>query len=141
MTVDRCAVYGLLITSYKNINMTNYQNLDVWKKSMLLVKGIYTELKFYPKEEMYALTSQTKRAAISVPANIAEGIGRNYKKDTLQFLHIARGSLYELETLLKIAEMLQITKEEKFQKIQEQIQECLRLLNGFITYYEKSTLK
>ncbi len=121
--------------------MTNYQNLDVWKKSMLTVKGIYTELKFYPKEEMYALTSQTKRAAISVPANIAEGIGRNYKKNTLQFLHIARGSLYELETLLKIAEMLQITKEEKFQKIQEQIQECLRLLNGFITYYEKSTLK
>ena len=56
-------------------------------------------------------------------------------------MHIARGSLYELETLLKIAEMLQITKEEKFQKIQEQIQECLRLLNGFITYYEKSTLK
>jgi len=139
MTVDRCAVYGLLIPSYKNINMTNYQNLDVWKKSMLLVKGIYTELKFYPKEEMYALTSQTKRTAISVPANIAEG--RNYKKDTLQFLHIARGSLHELETLLKIAEMLQITREEKFQKIQEQIQECLRLLNGFITYYEKPTLK
>jgi len=96
--------------------MTNYQNPDVWKKSMLLVKGIYTELKFYSKEEMHALTSQTKRAAISVPANIAEGIGRNYKKDTLQFLHIARGSLYELETLLKIAEMLQITKEESFKK-------------------------
>jgi four helix bundle protein len=121
--------------------MANYQNLDVWNKSMLLVKEIYTELKFYPKEEMYALTPQTKRAAVSVPANIAEGIGRNYKKDTVQFLHIARGSLYELETLLKLAEMLEIMKEESFQKIQEQIQECLRLLNGFITYYEKSALK
>ncbi len=120
--------------------MTNYQNLDIWKKSML-VTGIYAELKSYPKEEMYALTSQTKRAAVSVPANIAEGIGRNYKKDTLQFLHIARGSLYKLKTLLKIAEMLQIIKEEQSQKTQEQIQECLRLLNGFITYYEKSTLK
>ncbi|MFN2438952.1 MAG: four helix bundle protein [Chitinophagaceae bacterium] len=121
--------------------MTNYQNLDVWKKSMLLVKEIYTELKYYPKEEMYGLTSQTKKAAVSIPANIAEGVGRNYKKDTVQFLHIARGSLYELETLLQIAEMLGVLKEEKLKQIQEQIQECLRLLNGFITYYEKSTLK
>ncbi len=103
--------------------MTNYQTLDVWKKSMSLVKGIYTELKFYHKEKMYALTSQTKRAAVSIPSNIAEGVGRNYKKDTVQFLHIARGSLYELETLLVITQMLEILKEEQFQKIQEQIQE------------------
>ena len=76
--------------------MATYQNLDVWKKSMELVKDIYDTVKFYPREEQYALTSQTKRAAISIPANIAEGIGRNYKKDTIQFLHISRGSLYEL---------------------------------------------
>ncbi len=65
--------------------MTNYQNLDVWKKSMQLVKNVYELVKSYPKEELFALTQQTKRAAISIPANIAEGIGRNYKKDTIHF--------------------------------------------------------
>lgn len=79
--------------------MTNYKNLEAWKKSMELVREVYILRKKYPKEEFYALTSQIKRTAISVPANIAEGSGRNYKKDTIQFLHISRGSLYELETL------------------------------------------
>jgi four helix bundle protein len=121
--------------------MTNYQNLDVWKKSMVLVKSVYDVVKVYPKEELFALTSQTKRAAVSIPANIAEGAGRNYKKDTIQFLHISRGSLYELETLLNIALMLQIIKKENFDKLNEQMKECLKLLNGLITYFEKSDLK
>lgn len=60
--------------------MTNYKNLQIWKKSMELVREIYLLTKTYPKEELYALTSQTKRAAVSVPANIAEGSGRNYKR-------------------------------------------------------------
>ena len=80
--------------------MSNYKKLDVWKQSMLLVKEIYLMTKKFPKEELYALTSQAKRAAISIPCNIAEGIGRNYKKDTIQFLHISGGSLYELEHCL-----------------------------------------
>ena len=93
--------------------MTTYQNLEAWKKSMALVKNVYVIVKSYPKEELYALTSQTKRAAISVPANIAESIGRNYKKDTIPFLHIARGSLYEVESLLLIAVSLDLLNEEK----------------------------
>lgn len=121
--------------------MTSYQNLDVWKKSMALIKDVYLTLKVFPKEEIYALTSQTKRAAISISANIAEGIGRNYKKDTLQFLHIARGSLYELETLLLIAVSLDFIAEEKGQILIVQIDESMRLLNGLITYFEKSELK
>ena len=108
---------------------------------MLLVKDVYVLLKDYPKEEIYALSSQTKRSAVSVPANIAEGIGRNSKKDTIQFLHISRGSLYELETLLCIAEMLIYITKEHFKMMSEKIQECLRLLNGLISYYEKSDLK
>ncbi len=121
--------------------MTNYQNLEVWKKSILLVKNVYLVLKEYPKEEIYALSSQTKRAAVSVPANIAEGVGRNYKKDTIPFLHVSRGSLYELETLFHIGEMLGYILKETFKSINAQIQECLRLINGLISYYEKSNLK
>ncbi len=121
--------------------MTGYKKLEAWKKSMQLVKEIYVLTKFFPKEELYALTSQIKRAAVSIPCNIAEGSGRNYKKDTIQFLHISRGSLYEVETLLNIAVMVEIITEEKFTPLSELIEECLKILNGLISYYEKSNLK
>ena len=121
--------------------MKSYKNLDSWKKSMQLVKDIYLTVKDFPKEELYCLTSQIKRAAVSIPANIAEGIGRNYKKDTIQFLHISRGSLYELETLLNIAVMTEILKTEQFNNVSENIDECARIINGLISYYEKSDLK
>ena len=68
--------------------MRNYQKLDAWKSFMRLVKEIYELTKKFPKEELYALSSQSKRAAVSIPSNIAEGMGRQYKKDTIQFLHI-----------------------------------------------------
>ncbi|GAB2835920.1 four helix bundle protein [Ferruginibacter profundus] len=121
--------------------MTGYKKVEAWKKSMQLVKEIYLLTKTFPKEELYALTSQTKRAAVSVPFNIAEGSGRNYKKDTIQFLHISRGALYELETLLNIAVMMEIINEEKFTPLSLLIEECLKVLNGLIGYYEKSNLK
>ncbi|MEI9957221.1 MAG: four helix bundle protein [Ferruginibacter sp.] len=121
--------------------MTGYKKLEAWKKSMLLVKEIYLLTKSFPKEELYGLTSQTKRAAVSVPCNIAEGSGRNYKKDTIQFLHISRGSLYEVETLLNIAVMVEVISEERFIPLSILIEECLKILNGLISYYEKSNLK
>ena len=121
--------------------MTNYKQLEAWKKSMQLVKEVYVLTRLFPKEELYALTSQIRRAAVSVPANIAEGSGRNYKKETIQFLHISRGSLYELETLLNIAVMVEIMLEDKFLPLSDLIEECLKILNGLIGYYEKSDLK
>ena len=121
--------------------MTNYKNLEAWKKAMELVKEVYLLTKSFPKEELYALTSQTKRAAVSIPSNIAEGMGRNYKKDTIQFLHISRGSIYELETLLNIAVMVEIISEKKFNDICPLSDECLKILNGLIKYMEKSNLK
>jgi four helix bundle protein len=121
--------------------MTNYKNLEAWKKAMELVKDVYLLTAAYPKEELYGLTSQTKRAAISVPSNIAEGMGRQYKKDTLQFLHIARGSLYELETLCNIAVMVDVLTEEAFHPIGEKIETSLRILNGFINHLERAKLK
>jgi four helix bundle protein len=97
--------------------MSNYQKLDAWKESMLLVKEIYLTTKKFPKEELFGLASQAKRAAVSIPANIAEGMGRQYKKDTIQFLHVARGSVYELETLLNIAVMVEIVAQVEFEKV------------------------
>ena len=119
--------------------MTSYKKLDAWKKAMLLIKEIYLVTKAYPKEELFALTSQTKRAGISIAANIAEGVGRNYKKDTIQFLHIARGSLYEVETLLNIAVMVEIISEERFNTFENMIDEEIRILNGLIKSYESRT--
>src|SRR5437867_516794 len=81
----------------------SYTNLDVWKKSRKLTNSIYSLTKNYPKEETYGLTSQIRRCTISIPSNIAEGCGRNSPKDSIQFFHIARGSLYELESQLYIS--------------------------------------
>jgi four helix bundle protein len=139
MSVGRLGLYIDSFLKFKT--MSKYQNLDVWKTSMQLVKEVYLLTKKYPKEELYALTSQTKRAGVSIPSNIAEGLGRNYKKDTIQFLHIARGSIYELETLLNIAVMVEIISEDDFKAILPSLEKSMQLLNGFINYMEKSKLK
>ena len=117
--------------------MTYYKNLEAWKKGMQLVKHVYLLTKKYPKEELFALTSQTKRAVVSIPSNIAEGMGRNYKKDTIQFVHIARGSLYELKTLLNIAVMVDIISEEAFAAYPPLIDELLKIMNGLISSLER----
>jgi len=117
--------------------MKSYKTLDVWKFSMQLVKEVYLLTKSYPKEEQYTLVSQTNRAAVSIPLNIAEGFGRQYKKDTLQFFHISRGSLYELETVLNIGLMINIAREEEVNKILLLLETVLRLLNGLINSFEK----
>src|SRR5438067_1019763 len=121
--------------------MKSYKDLDVWKTAMQLVNEIYIITKDYPKEEVYSLTSQTKRAAVSVAANIAEGMGRQYKKDTIQFLHVSRGSLYELETLLVVAFNTGILMLEKYSKLNEMVEKTLQVLGGLIRYLEKAELK
>ena len=121
--------------------MANYKSLDAWKYSMQLVKEVYLLTEKFPKEGLYALTSQMKRAVVSVPSNIADGLGRQYKKDTLQFLHISRGSLYELETLLNIAVMVEIITAEEFNKMATSFEKSLQVLNGFINYNQKADLE
>jgi four helix bundle protein len=135
MTVDSITISNVTL-SFIKIVMTNYKNLLAWQKAMLLVKEIYIVTKLYPKEELFALTSQTKRAAVSIPSNIAEGCGRKTKKDTSHFLYISRGSLYELETHLNIAVMIEILSEASFQKITLILDECLKILNGLTRRYE-----
>lgn len=117
--------------------MTNYKKLEVWTLSMELVKEIYSLTKFYPANERFGLISQTNRAAVSIPSNIAEGMGRNYKKDTIQFLHVSRGSAYEVETLLNVALMINIIDEQTYNNINKKIDSNIRLINGFINYLEQ----
>jgi four helix bundle protein len=119
--------------------INSYQDLDVWKQSRHLVKVIYQVSKAFPKEEQFGLINQLRRAAISVPSNIAEGTGRNHKKDSIQFFFIARGSLYEIETQLIIACDLDFLSKEKLSKILIQLTRCKKLLNGFINYFQKQT--
>jgi four helix bundle protein len=117
-----------------------YKELDVWIKSRVLVKEIYLITLSLPKEELYGIVSQMRRSAVSIPSNIAEGYGRQHKKETVQFLHIARGSLYELETQLYIATDLHFIDETKMNKTILMIEENRKLLNGLIKYFENSTI-
>jgi len=117
-----------------------YKELDVWIKSRSLVKEIYIVTSSLPKEEIYGLVSQMRRAAVSVTSNIAEGYGRQYRKETIQFLHISRGSLYEMETQLYICTDLNYLSEEKVNTIILLIEETRKLLNGLIKYFENSVV-
>ena len=115
----------------------SYTELEAWKKARGLVKQIYLNTQLFPKEELYALTSQIRRAAISVPSNIAEGIGRNFDKETLQFLQIAKGSLYEVETQMYLAFDLKYVSLEVLNDSLAKIEESRRLLIGLINYYKR----
>jgi four helix bundle protein len=113
-----------------------YKDLEAWKKGMELVKHIYQLTAVFPREELFGLTSQLRRAAVSVPTNIAEGIGRNFKKDTIQFFHIARGSLYEVETLVDISVNVEIVLPGATASILILIEEEKKIVNGLIKSYE-----
>ena len=108
----------------------SYRDLIVWRKSVELVSNIYAATRSFPKEEMYGITSQIRRAGVSVPANIAEGQGRNSPGEFRQFLGIAQGSLAELETLLIISGNLQYFTPAGTDKLLEKCGEISRLLAG-----------
>lgn len=107
-----------------------YQQLIVWQKSMLLVSEIYRLTQGFPDNEKFGLTSQLRRAAVSVPSNIAEGSGRGSDKDFCRFLYQARGSLTEIETQLLIAQQLGFCAIEK--NIDELTQQVFAMLNKLI---------
>ena len=113
-----------------------YINLNVWSKNRELCNLIYRITRNYPKDEIYGLVMQMRRAAVSVLSNLAEGCGRNTKKDSIQFFHIARGSLYELETQCYISLDQQYIDFNDMPRLSDHIAECKKLLNGFINYFE-----
>lgn len=109
--------------------MRKHHRLLAWKESIELVKQVYGISSHYPKEELYGLTSQMRRAAVSVPSNIAEGAARDSSAEFSRFLIIARGSLSELETQILIARTLGYYHDEK---VLEQIEKVFALIGGLL---------
>jgi four helix bundle protein len=117
--------------------MTGYQKyteLEVWKQARALALLIYELTASFPKAEQFGLVSQMRRCVVSVPSNIAEGCGRQHIKETIQFLNIARGSLFELETQTYISKDLGFISEEQLITSIEQIENLGKLINGYIRY-------
>lgn len=112
--------------------MSNHKDLDAWKYSIDFVSEIYLLTKKFPKEEIYGLTSQVRRSAISIPSNIAEGSARQSDKEFIQFLHVAMGSLVELETQLIIAKNLSFIS--SIENEQDKIIVIRKLITGLIKY-------
>lgn len=112
--------------------MKSYRDLVVWQKSMQISVLIYELIIKLPENERYGLIPQIKRSAISIPSNIAEGYGRNYKKDFSRFLQIARGSLYENQTQLELSLNLGFIEENDLKEIKELSLEIEKMLNSLI---------
>ena|ERR1700722_7953218 len=110
----------------------HYRDLLVWQKSKELAKAIYRETEALPKAEIFGLQAQMRRAAVSVPSNIAEGHGRLNDGHFRQFLANSRGSLFELQTQLELAADLQLLKEERVKKLMGECEEVARLINGLL---------
>jgi four helix bundle protein len=119
----------------------SYRELIVWQKAVDLVTDVYTITKAFPRDEIYGLTSQLRRSAVSIPNNIAEGQGRATKGEFVQFLCHARGSIFELETQIIIAVSLDYVEAESAQRLITRITEVARILNGLLTSLGVSSRK
>jgi len=108
----------------------DYRDLEVWQKALQVAKKVYLLTKEFPRAELYGLTSQMRRAATSVPANIAEGWGRRYTAEFIQFLRQANGSRTELETLLILSVAVNLASKEAVQPILEELQVIGKQLNN-----------
>jgi len=108
----------------------NYKDLKAWQKGLDLVESIYVNTKVLPSEEQYGLVSQMRKAAVSIPSNIAEGHGRKHTKAYLNHLSIAFGSLMELETQIEICKRLAFIKEDLINKLLEQTDELGKIISG-----------
>ena len=111
--------------------MSDYKDLNVWNESIDFVESIYKIIRSFPKEEIYALSDQIKRAAVSIPSNIAEGASRNSNKEFVQFLYIALGSASEVETQLIIAKRLNYIM--SIENELNEITKIRKMLNGLMS--------
>lgn len=113
--------------------ITSYKDLNVWQRSIELVIEIYRLTKLYPREEIYGITSQTRRAAVSIPSNIAEGYTRKHKQEYVQFLRISFASGAELETLIFLAKKINFVSEIEFKESYRLLEEVMKMLNKMLS--------
>ncbi|WP_457638522.1 four helix bundle protein [Oceanithermus sp.] len=112
-------------------------NLEIWSEAMEIVELTYTLTKAWPEAEKYGLTSQTRRAVVSIPANLAEGAGRGTRKEKSRYGRIALGSLYELDTLLQIAIRLGFVSSEETTALRAKLARLAKRLNAYIRHQEE----
>jgi len=111
--------------------MHNFKNLHIWKKAMNLTMDIYSISSQFPKEELFTLTAQMRRASISIPSNIAEGCGRGTDKQLAYFLEVAIGSICELETQIYLSYRLEYIAKERLNEMVEKMSELRKMIFGF----------
>ena len=110
-----------------------HKKLKVWQLGMEIVMDVYRLTGSFPSDERFGLTSQLRRCAVSIPSNIAEGAARNTHKEFINFLHIAQGSLAELDTQLEIALRLNLINREEWSAIDKKLLETDKMLSGLIS--------
>ncbi|TSC86416.1 MAG: hypothetical protein G01um10148_402 [Parcubacteria group bacterium Gr01-1014_8] len=119
--------------------MQTYKDLIVWQRGVQLVTSVYQLTEKLPKSEIFGLTSQMRRSAVSIPANIAEGYARKHRAEYIQFLRIAYGSGAELETLMIIIQNLRYAKGSDIREVSDLLDETMRMLNKFISSLTQKT--
>jgi four helix bundle protein len=112
------------------------EKLEIWQEAVEIVRIVYELTKSWPREEMYGLTSQIRRAAVSIPANIAEGVGRGGPAEMGRFAQIALGSLYELDTLLHLGIELKYASQTEVTPVRERLTLLAKRISSFIRYQE-----
>lgn len=118
--------------------LNSYKELRVWQKSIDFVEEIYRLTHIFPREELYGITSQMRRSALSIPSNIAEGYSRKHRQEYRQFIRVAFGSGAELETQLLIAKRLKLVPLQEFQKSEEILTEIMKMLNKLVSALSSS---
>jgi four helix bundle protein len=119
--------------------MRPHENLDVWKKSVDFVVAVYRATERFPKEEKFGLTSQLRRAAVSIPANIAEGAGRRSDREFAHFLSNSQGSASEVDTELLIAHRLEFFGNDEFNDLRASLDEIGRMLTGLSQHVRRKS--
>ena len=117
--------------------LRNYRDLQVWQKAYQLCLEVYRATGAFPKHELYGITTQLRRAAVSIPSNIAEGYGRKTTKEYIQFLYVAYGSICELETQIMLSGDLGYLPRHVLEKLQDGIGEVERMLKALINSLQK----